>query len=84
MLTYIPFIYRFSCALRRIALWYVSLLYLSACNHVRGLTCHDVRQVAVVFSERGLGIGLCGGGVYGWLGFQRFYLGIWSVRHITP
>ena len=37
----------------------------------RGLTCYDVRQVAVVFSERGLGIGWCGGEVYGWLGFQQ-------------
>ena len=37
MLTYIPFIYRLSCALRRTALWYVSLLYLSTCTSVRGL-----------------------------------------------
>ena len=34
----------------------------------------------------GLGIGWCGGGVFmvgGVLaGLQRFYLGIWSVRHL--
>ena len=50
------------------------------------LTCYDVRQVGVVFSERGdLGIGWCGGWVFMvgvvLAGLQRFYLGIWSVRH---
>jgi len=78
MLTYISFIYRLSCALPRTALWYVSL-YPSTCNSVRGLTCYDVRQVGVVLSERGLGIGWCGGGVFmvGGVsaGLQRFYLG---------
>jgi len=48
--------------------------------------CYDVRQDGVVFSERGWGIGWCGGGVFmvgGVLaGLQRFYLGIWSVRHL--
>ena len=41
----------------------------------------------MVFSERGLGIGCCAGGVFmigGVLaGLQRFYLGIWSVRHLV-
>ena len=42
--------------------------------------------MGVVFSERGLGIGWCGGGFFivGGVsaGLQRFYLGIWSVRHL--
>ena len=40
----------------------------------------------MVFSERGLGTGWSGGGVFMVAGvsarLQRFYLGIWSVRHL--